>query len=636
MSTCSSCETGLNNAFSLDCNLYMSYDLTTNDTQGTKLYIFINVPGSLSVKQTNTVCENRLSGINITTPISTNICTDPTEYLLLTDIPKLFPNMRYTGATKICGFTDLSNVVITICDKIQTTQKYKNYLAEVSNVCCNNPSSGCSCSKPGVASCQDCLEQSIKIDPGYEGGMTMYEPDHTSTVMKKFVCGNHFNLDQVFCLSGPIDGNLTMWAQDLEPLRKMQISDLSMVSLYPPRTITKPKTCGMRGANAIKPIKSKTTGKVGVDYFPPSIADIRVITGPILPSKHEYVVKLKAAAKPKAFSWLDTKFDILSALDQGGCGSCWAVSSSSVLSDRFAIKYNIKNPVLSAVPTLTCAAPVPSNLECASGGNVYNACVFFENTGTKMNTCWPYDIVRDESFNCVQNFPDGCCLDCCSGDKTDMKYYAVFKAEPGSSRNLYVTNPDGTIDIEGTTSIIQTELMNNGPVIAAYFCHDNFQIWWQKGAQGVYINDPTIKDNFGGHAVVILGWGTEVKPDGSELRYWIVRNSWGKTGNGTGIFKMAFSADIPEASRVGLDIPIYPTNPDGTKSKELFGGATTVQVSDLPKFNFPKNGPVEPVEPVVPHTPEESPIPIAIGIISILAIISIIVYFILKKKTKRS
>ena len=62
---------------------------------------------------------------------------------------------------------------------------------------------------------------------------------------------------------------------------------------------------------------------------------------------------------------------------------------------------------------------------------------------------------------------------------------------------------------------IQTEIMTNGPVEAAFTVYADFLSY----KSGVYKH--TTGNELGGHAIKILGWGTD-----NGTPYWIVANSW--------------------------------------------------------------------------------------------------------------
>merc|ERR1712113_921240 len=72
---------------------------------------------------------------------------------------------------------------------------------------------------------------------------------------------------------------------------------------------------------------------------------------------------------------------------------------------------------------------------------------------------------------------------------------------------------------------IQTELMTNGPLYVAFTVYDDFPTY----KSGVY--HATSRNQLGGHAVLLVGWGTENGED-----YWKIKNSWNEQWGDAGHF----------------------------------------------------------------------------------------------------
>ncbi len=72
---------------------------------------------------------------------------------------------------------------------------------------------------------------------------------------------------------------------------------------------------------------------------------------------------------------------------------------------------------------------------------------------------------------------------------------------------------------------IQTEIMTNGPVEAAFTVYQDFITY----TSGVYKH--VSGSEVGGHAVKILGWGVD-----SGTNYWLVANSWNPYWGNNGYF----------------------------------------------------------------------------------------------------
>ncbi|PIC25506.1 hypothetical protein B9Z55_018410 [Caenorhabditis nigoni] len=74
---------------------------------------------------------------------------------------------------------------------------------------------------------------------------------------------------------------------------------------------------------------------------------------------------------------------------------------------------------------------------------------------------------------------------------------------------------------------IQTEIMTNGPVEGAFTMYEDIY----KYKSGVYRH--TAGKLLGGHAIKIIGWGTQ-----NGIPYWLIANSWGTNWGENGFFKM--------------------------------------------------------------------------------------------------
>ena len=323
-----------------------------------------------------------------------------------------------------------------------------------------------------------------------------------------------------------------------------------------------------------------------------------------------YVRGLLAIAKPipDNFSWRKDKERIEQAVrDQGLCGGCWAFSIVSALGDRYSIKYNIESPFPSSSWLIINGKPpsVPSFLECQTGGNTYQGSKWVEQYGVKLSSCWPYSIIRDKGqFVSPQQFYtrnynsetgeyflanklyENCCYDCCSEDIVKNNKNLSLYIKPNSTKYVVAMNPkDGSINDIETTRAIQREIMEFGPVVAAFKVYGDFMKYWEGGAAAageIYIPKSKMNPN-GNHAIVLTGWGTAPDPrnPSKKIRYWEMRNSWGQTGD-KGFCKFAFSLDTPRQLWTCIDIP---ENYRGS----WLGGVVAFLPADLPpKNNFTK------------------------------------------------
>jgi cathepsin B len=75
--------------------------------------------------------------------------------------------------------------------------------------------------------------------------------------------------------------------------------------------------------------------------------------------------------------------------------------------------------------------------------------------------------------------------------------------------------------------------MTEGPLAVAFSVYSDFPTY----KSGVYKH--TTGQLLGGHAVEMIGWGTD--PTGGD--YWIIKNSWNEQWGDKGYFKIARGTD---------------------------------------------------------------------------------------------
>jgi cathepsin B len=120
----------------------------------------------------------------------------------------------------------------------------------------------------------------------------------------------------------------------------------------------------------------------------------------------------------------------------------------------------------------------------------------------------------------------------CSGMKKTPKcektcisgYSKTYKQDKHYGKSAY--------SVSRSVSQIQTEIMTNGPVEGAFTVYSDFPTY----RSGVYQH--TTGKPLGGHAIRILGWGTE-----NGTPYWLIANSWNPSWGDNGFFKMIRGRD---------------------------------------------------------------------------------------------
>lgn len=256
-------------------------------------------------------------------------------------------------------------------------------------------------------------------------------------------------------------------------------------------------------------------------------------------------------------------------MDQGLCGSCWAVASATVIGARYnkmlqdAGKPLPSKPVFNCVPadvdqSLWWASPQylvdmdPSQPqgECSSGkcnGNTAIQGFKLAEQGVPTSTCVPYFLASTPS--------------CRTSCKSPVTQYVMC---PGGSGNHCLKPPGEYWETCPTTGeplkksvkttharyvlgheAMKKEIDEKGPLLCGINFYEgadwtltdpvnltnsmlraNIPDQISEGFVARPRNDPNYTLGFeqGGHAVTVYGYGTT--PDG--VKYWNVRNSWGK------------------------------------------------------------------------------------------------------------
>jgi len=206
-------------------------------------------------------------------------------------------------------------------------------------------------------------------------------------------------------------------------------------------------------------------------------------------------------------------------LDQGQCGSCWAFGAAETISDRFCIK--IGNFVqLAPLDLVTCDT---SDSGC-DGGDPGNAFSYAQSSGLVTEDCLPY--LTSEKGPIPTCPPD---------QEPCLNFVSTPPCNTNCSNNASYTGDKHFVSNSYTVSgvdQIAAEIANSGPVEAAFDVYSDFLTY----KSGVYSH--TSGDLLGGHAVKLIGYGTENGKD-----YWLAQNSWTTSWGDQGLFKIAKGSD---------------------------------------------------------------------------------------------
>lgn len=202
---------------------------------------------------------------------------------------------------------------------------------------------------------------------------------------------------------------------------------------------------------------------------------------------------------------------IRSIVNQGHCGSCWAVAAATTLSDRFCIASNGSTSVkLSANQLTTCC--FRCGYGCGGGfpelawEYIYRRGLVTGGIYRSKEGCQPYNVKIDQ--------------ECHANECTNPSYDVPFEKDLHKTTYPVVLEPD--------EESIMAEIYQNGPVEA---CLEIFSDFYSYG-KGVY-KRTELATFEGGHAVRIIGWGVE-----NGLKYWLCANSWGRYWGENGTFRI--------------------------------------------------------------------------------------------------
>ena len=220
--------------------------------------------------------------------------------------------------------------------------------------------------------------------------------------------------------------------------------------------------------------------------------------------------------------------------DQGSCGSCWAFGAVEAITDRICIKSGGKlTPHISTEELVSCCRVCSRCGHGCNGGSALAAWKYWVVNGVvtggqykSKQGCLPYLIppcehhVKGHRKPCSEKYsPTPQCK-----RKCQVGYNVTYAKDKNYGSKAYLV---GT-----TVEKIATEIMTNGPVQGDFTVYADFPSY----KSGVY--QRTLGSSLGGHAIKILGWGTEGgKP------YWLVANSWNTDWGDKGFFKILRGVD---------------------------------------------------------------------------------------------
>jgi len=259
------------------------------------------------------------------------------------------------------------------------------------------------------------------------------------------------------------------------------------------------------------------------------------------PESHKFKIEPKFTGNadqiPKEFD-ARTKWpkcaDVIGTIpDQSSCGSCWAVSSASVMSDRICIGTDgaVKKPV-SANDLVSCC--FSCGYGCQGGWPDETFYTWSNNgivtgSGFKLHEgCSPYPFAECEHHIDKTTYPK-CPKDIYKTPACQKSCQTSYKDKSYTNDKTYGKS---AVFFNQDIAGIQNELLTNGPVVFTFDVYEDFVTY----SSGVYKH--TTGKYLGGHAVRCVGWGEE-----GGVPYWLIANSWNEDWGDKGYFKIIRGED---------------------------------------------------------------------------------------------
>ena len=225
--------------------------------------------------------------------------------------------------------------------------------------------------------------------------------------------------------------------------------------------------------------------------------------------------------------------------DQSSCGSCWSFGSTECFEDRrcIATKEDIE---FSSEDTASCCRGFSCGMsQGCNGGQPTAALRWMSSKGVvtggdypdmnKGTGCRAYSLAP-----CAHHVPPSAKYPACPKEEYHTPKCEA-QCESAYTNKTYhedKTKSARAFSVNGVEKIM-SELVSGGPLSCAFTVYSDFPTY----KSGVY-QKTAGSTPLGGHAVEIIGYGTESGTD-----YWLVKNSWNEEWGDGGTFKILRGKD---------------------------------------------------------------------------------------------
>jgi len=286
-------------------------------------------------------------------------------------------------------------------------------------------------------------------------------------------------------------------------------------------------------------------------------------------------------ALPASKDWLHLK-SAMHVRDQGSCGSCWAVTTTSTLEAHYEIYSAKGGPVrsFSAQQTLECT---PNPQSCGGDGGCGGATVelgmkYILENGVGTDNDVPY---KGENAKCKQPAANAAAY---TSEKIVEPAAAAAAAAPAvTAPNDQFTVLAGVAPAQhggGAFGLVGYHMLDRNkdfPLAQAVANYGPVAIsagaaGWFGYSKGVFHGCG--KDAEIDHAITLFGYGSD--PTLNNVKYWTIRNSWGKGWGEGGFIRMIRVEDKDGEKRADCGTDSDPQ--EGTTCKTGSNNPATVEV----------------------------------------------------------
>uniref|UniRef100_A0A7S4T6H5 Peptidase C1A papain C-terminal domain-containing protein n=1 Tax=Alexandrium monilatum TaxID=311494 RepID=A0A7S4T6H5_9DINO len=263
-------------------------------------------------------------------------------------------------------------------------------------------------------------------------------------------------------------------------------------------------------------------------------------------------------------------------IDQGGCGSCWAVSSAAVLQQHLEIYSPASKRTFSAQELVSC---VPNPHMCGGAGGCEGATI-------ELAFHWALNEGLAEEREAPYSGTDGVCQKRSSGGMLQLGGgYADLSVDDLAKPGVHLARSGArglSFGMHGWERLPENEyepllraVYERGPVGVSVAAKA-----WAMYSKGIF--NGCSKDAVIDHAVVLVGYGKDEK---LGKGFYLIRNSWGPAWGEHGHIRLLRREDDSEQCGVDRKPEVGTACKGGPKVVKVCGMCGVLYDSAVPHFN---------------------------------------------------